>query len=239
MISAWLAQLVEAGEYPDLRLTDAATDVVDTMCSRPEGLVSALYRFGNTLGADGWPSTQVYDWFSVLTQLVDRPQRTRLAHFSAHASLAQGWADGYVRGAHSGMCIDPATGLATEMVLRLRLREVYELADPAFADPADAYTFVLVDVDLRYLPLLEADLVLVCAAEATRSVFQHGETIARVGDRIVVLAANSEFTVQRSEALAEALRLNAGTRRAYPMVLLDALPEAHGVLDRYFGDLVG
>ena len=77
-----------------------------------------------------------------------------------------------------------------------------------------------------------------CVADAVKAVFHRGETIARVGDRIVVLAANDQHTRRRTEDLADRLWLDANTRGANATVLLDTLPAAGEVLDRYLRDLV-
>lgn len=239
-LSSWLARIAADGhgEQLDPRLIAVATDVVDTLHERPAGVHGAVYRFGNTLGADGWPGTQVFRWLFLLGDLLGRPQRVQLGQYPAQAALAQGWADGYVRGAHAGLCFDPTTGLVTALVLRLRLREAYGVDGAASIRPADAYTVVLVDVELRRLPPLEAGLLMLCVADAVKAVFHRGETIARVGDRIVVLAANDQHTRRRTEDLADRLWLDANTRGANATVLLDTLPAAGEVLDRYLRDLV-
>jgi hypothetical protein len=226
-------------EQPDRRMEEAAADLVETMSGRPAGTAGALYRFGNVLGADGWPIAQVSGWLHLLGELVDRRHRQQLAHFSSHASMAQGWADGYVRGAHTGMCIDPTTGLVTSMVLRLRLREVYEQSSASGMLPSDLYTLILIDVDLSGLPRLEADLLMACVADSVHDLFHQGETIARANERIVVLAGNVEPTLQRAAILADRLRLTANTRRAQATVVLDPLPASPSMLERYMRDLVG
>ncbi|MGB8857821.1 MAG: hypothetical protein WCC60_01130 [Ilumatobacteraceae bacterium] len=238
-LPAWLARIgAEAGQ-PDRRLAEAAADLVETMSERPAGTIGALHRFGNTLGADGWPIAQISHWLQWLGQFVDRSRRKQLAHYSSHAAVAQGWAEGYVRGAHTGMCIDPTTGLVTSMVLRLRLEEVYDHSAAAGVRPSDLYTLLLIDVDLAGLVRLDADLLMACVADTVHTVFHQGETIARAGDRILVLASNVEATMQRGEILADRLRLAASTSRAHATVLMDQLPDSPSMIERYLGDLMG
>ena len=238
-LADWLARIGTDGEQPDRRLAEASADLVDTMSERPAGVAGALYRFGRELGADGWPITKVGHWLRLLEQQVGRHHRRQLNHYTAHAAVAQGWADGYVRGAHTDMCIDPTSGLVTTMVLQMRLAEVYELCAASGASPADCYTMLLVDVRLRDLPQLEADLLMACVADTARAVFHQGETIARVGERVLVLAANTEATQQRAEILADRLQFDSATRRSHATVLLDPLPDEAALLDRYLRDLVG
>lgn len=237
-LGAWLAGIGGGLDALDRRLVEAATDLVETISARPEGMDGALQRFGNTLGADGWPIAEVSSWLAQLGRHLDRPRRRRLAHYRAHAAVAQGWADGYVRGAHTGMCIDPTTGLVTVMVLRLRLQELFQHAQAVEVPVSSSHLLVLVDVDLVDLPRLDADLLMACVAATVRDLFHEGETIARAGDRIMVLAERHDLVEQRAEILADRLRLDAATRRGHATVVLDELPGA-GLVERYLRDLVG
>ena len=237
-LSAWLQRIGADGEPLDQRLRDAAIDLIETMYTRPKGLDAALTRFGNTLGADGWQIAQVSQWLHLLGRFVTRRQAKVLAHFTSHAAVAQGWAEGFVRGAHTGMCLDPTTGLATAMFLRLRLREVYQQCASAGTLPAELYTLVIVDIDTRRLARLDADLLAACVADRALGIFHDGETIARASDRLLILAANSVGTQERASDLAEQLKRAPSTRRANATVLLDQLPLRPDLLERYVHDLV-
>lgn len=238
-LAAWLRRIGADGEPVDPRLIEAAADLVETMSSRPKGLDGALSRFGNTLGGDGWPIAQVAQWLHSLGNFVPRQQRKQLVHYSSHASLAQGWAEGFVRGAHSGMCVDPASGLVTVMVLHLRLREVYQHCQAIGAPPSALYSLVVIDIDTGGHSQLDADLLTACVADTVLGTFREGETIARASNRILVLAANTQETEQRAEAMSERLRLVPTTRRAHATVLVDALPPRLELLEGYLHDLVG
>ncbi len=238
-LRAWLERIAAAGEPVDPRLAEAAADLAETMVSRPQGLERALTRFGYTLGGDGWPIAQVGQWLHLLSDFVPRQQRKQLAHFSGHAAVAQGWAEGFVRGAHSGMCIDPTTGLVTVMVLQLRLREVYQQCQASGERVSSMYSLVVIDMDTCDIARLEADLLTACVADAVTGTFRNGETSARAGDRILVLAANTSDTQQRVEALSDRLWLDPSTRRARASVMVDVLPAQPEQLDDYLKDLVG
>ena len=238
-LAAWLECIGADGQPVDLGLIEAAADLVETMTSRPAGLVGALSRFGNTLGGAGWPILQVSQWLQELSSLVSRKQRKQLAHYSSHASVAQGWAEGFVRGAHSGMCIDPTTGLVTAMVLQLRLREIYQQCQVTGAVPSELFTLVVVDIDTRGDSRLDADLLTACVADAVLGTFREGETIARASHRILVLASSTEATQHRAEVLSDRLWLMPSTRRANATVLLDALPSQPELLEDYLRELVG
>ncbi len=238
-LSGWLERISVDGEPIDQRLLEAAVDLVETMCARPKGLHAALSRFGNTLGADGWQIAQVSEWLHQLGPFVTRHQAKELAHFSSHAAVAQGWAEGFVRGAHTGMCVDPTTGLNTVMVLQLRLLEVYQQCGSVGELPSDLYTLVIVDIDTGRTARLDADLLTACVADMVIGAFHEGETIARASDRILVLATNSVGTRERADILAEQFGRSTSTRRASATVVLDRLPSRPELLERYVQDLVG
>ncbi len=238
-LSAWLERIGADGQPVDQRLVDAAVDLVETMCARPKGLDGALSRFGNTLGADGWPIAQVSEWLQQLSTFVTRHQAKQLTHYAAQAAVAQGWAEGFVRGAHTGMCIDPTTGLVTALVLQLRLKEVYQLCVATAQQPSALHTLVILDIDTRGASRLDADLLTACVAGMVTDTFCAGETIARASDRILVLASNSDATHDLAGQLAERLRLSPSTQRARATVMLDPLPSRPELLERYVHDLVG
>ncbi len=216
-------------------------DLVETMTSRPDGLDAALVRFGSALGADGWPIMQVSQWLQLLGGLVARKQRKRIAHYSSHASVVQGWAEGFVRGAHSSLCTDPTTGLATAMVLQMRLREIVQNCRAVGTLPSQLYALVIIDLasDAGDRERLDTDLLMACVADTVLDTFRDGETVVRASHRIMVLAANTEATQRRADLLSDRLWISPNTRRANATVLLDELPSSPELLDGYFNDLVG
>ncbi|HAP78393.1 MAG TPA: hypothetical protein DCR14_20210 [Acidimicrobiaceae bacterium] len=232
--AAWLARLDVPADH---RLADAVADVVDTLAERPYAIAGALRRFGEALGADGWPMHLVMDHVVALHPLLRRRHRKRLRSLQVVGSLAEGWAAGYVRGAHTGTCIDPITGLATAVVLRVRLREVEAQCRTAGTTAASAYCVVLIDLDTQGLDVLDADLLMACAADMTTSVFAAGETVARVGQRLVVLAPVSEHTLTRVDIVRDRLVLHSTTHRGSPTVVVDHLP-AGVAPERYLTDLL-
>lgn len=239
-LDAWCSLLGLTAEQVDVRLLAALSDLIEALDDRPSTVHGALHRCGFTLGTDGWPIAQVSAWLATLGRCVSRSQRKLLSHYSAHSSLAQGWADGYVRGAHSGLCIDPSTGLVTTMVLRLRLLEMYQHAAVAAGEPAGSlHVLVVVDIDVLHLTGLDADLRMATVAEAVAAVFHHGDTIARVASRVVVLASDTEHTEQRVALLVERLRLDPSTRAAMATVMVDALPARAELVDAYLRDIAG
>ena len=238
-LEAWCSLIGLALDDVDERVLAAATDLLESIDHRSAGAQTALHRFGYTLGTDGWPIAQVSSWLVALSRCVKRPHRKLLSDFSAQNWLAQGWAEGYVRGAHTGVCIDPSTGLVTAVVLRLRMLEVYQHAWVAVEVPSELYVLVVVDIDLHDLSVIDADLRIAVVADTVAAVFRHGDTIARVGSRLVVMASNTEHTDQRVAVLADRLRIDIGTRAAHATVMTDAMPATAELVDAYLRDLAG
>jgi hypothetical protein len=240
ILDEWLGMIrLDAGRQLDLSVLDAATDVVETLHTRHRGLRGSLRRLGNTLGDLGWPLEQLNDWIASLSTLTNRSLRRELRSFESVAALAEGWAERYVRGAHSGACIDAVTGLGTPLVLRLRLNEIYQHCRAFAITPTDAYCFVVVDANTDDLPAFERDAVMVTTAGVVGDVFHNGETVVRHRSRVIVLASKSDSTRQRAELLGRALMDAPITRAADPIVWDDELPASTIDIDRYIRELVG
>jgi GGDEF domain-containing protein len=240
-LKTWLARVEGAnGERErDEGVTEAATDLVTTLAERPTGVHGALARFGQQLGADGWPLDTVSDWLGHLTDVVGPRQRRMLADLPAHTALAHGWAEGYVRGADVEGYVDPITGAASESVLRARLREVLAECRELSMPPSEAYALVVIDVDTRRGELhpLDVELLMVNVADTVRAVFVHGIMLARVADRLVILAANTETTDDRAQLLQDRLRVDRRTRRAHAAVITESVPAREADIDRVLRDL--
>ena len=240
ILDEWLSMIqIDAGQQLDLSIVDAATGVVEALHTRQRGLRGALRRFGNTLGDLGWPLEQLNNWLEALSTLTGRSQRADLRSFESLAAFAEGWAERYVRGAHSGSCIDAVTGLGTPTVLRLRLKEIYQHCQAFGITPSEAYYFVVIDADTDDLAPFERDAVMVTTAGVIGDIFFAGETVIRHRGRVIVLASKSGSTRHRTMALVEALQAAPITRSADLSVRTDELPTSTIALDRHLRELVG
>jgi hypothetical protein len=240
VLDDWLSLIVlDAGQQVDLSIVDAAAEVVETLRTRRRGLRGTLRRLGNTLGDLGWSLEQLNAWLHGLSNLTKRSRRAELRSFESLAACAEGWAERYVRGGHSGVCIDAVTGLATPIVLRLRLKEIYQHCRAFGVPPTDAYCFVIVDTNTDDLAPFERDAVMVTTAGVVAEVFRQGETIVRHRSRVIVLASKSESTQDRAETLSRVLHGSPITRAAHPQVRDGELPASTIDLERQLRDLVG
>jgi hypothetical protein len=237
---AWLEVIqFDAGQQLDLSIIDAATEVVDTLYGHGRGLRGALRRMGNTMGDLGWPLEQLNTWIAELTILTTRSRRAKLTSYESVTAVAEGWAERYVRGAHAGACIDAVTGLGTPMLLRIRLKEIYQHCRAFDIAPHDAYCFVVIDADTDDLAPFERDAVMITTAGVIGEVFHFGETVIRHRGRVIVLASKSETTRHWTNVLIDALQAAPITRSADIAVWTDELPESTLDLDRHVRDLVG
>lgn len=240
ILDEWLALIrVDAGQPLDLGIVDAAESVVETLYNRQRGLRGALRRLGNTLGDLGWPLEQLNVLIADLSTLTTRARRAELRSFQSVAALTEGWAERYVRGAHSGACVDAVTGLGTPAVLRLRLKEIYQHCRTFGITPNEAYCLVVIDADTDDLAPFERDALMISTAGVIGEVFHHGETVVRHRGRVIVLASKSESTRQWTEALVQALQDAPITRSVGLAVWTGDLPASTIDLDRRLRELVG
>jgi hypothetical protein len=240
VLDDWLSLMVpDSGQQLDLSIIDAATEVVETLRTRRRGLRGSLRRLGNTLGDLGWQLEQLNDWLYALSSLTKGSRRAELRSFESLAAFAEGWAERYVRGAHSGACLDAVTGLGTPTVLRLRLKEIYQHCRAFGIAPNDAYCFVVVNASTDDLAPFDRDAVMITTAGVVGNIFHSGETIIRHRSRVIVLASKSDTTRRSTEALAEALQAAPVTRSVELVVWNDEVPTSIVELDRQLRQLVG
>jgi GGDEF domain-containing protein len=240
VLEKWLAAIqFHAEQQVELSVLDAAADVVEKLYSHRRGLRGSLRRLGNTVGDLGWPLEQLNTWIVQLSYLTTRSRRADLRTFGALGALAEGWAERYVRGAHSGACMDAVTGLGTPTLLRMRLTEIFQHCRAFGIVPNDAYCFVVIDADTDDLAPFERDAVMIITAGVIGDIFHNGETVIRHRGRVIVLASKSETTRHLTAMLLQALEAAPITRSADLAVWTDELPASTIDLDRHLRDLVG
>jgi len=148
-------------------------------------------------------------------------------------AAALGWADVTSSEIASSRVVDEMTGLTTVGYLRTRLGEVYRSAQVAGRAIEDRHVLVLLAVDLsrtggwtRLVPIL-------MAAEAMRTVFDGGETLAQIGPSVAaVLCRRDELLPLRTKRVrrlaTELLSADPDAARAGPVrVWLERLPTSY------------
>lgn len=236
----WLARITDISlEAHDRQVIDAAADLVETLQTRTHAVPAALRRFGVSLGGAGWQLETLVTWIGKLTPLVNRQEKRRLATFESGVALAEGWAEGYVRGAHGERCIEPITGLTTAMVLHLRLNEIYAQFDSLGLPAHRAYCLAVVDVRLDDMHRLDADARMILVADIVNRFFHSGETISRQGGRVLILAPTGATTSESLDELLGQLRSVPALQVLSPMAWIEDLPAKRSDVGRYLRDVVG
>ncbi len=149
--------------------------------------------------------------------------------YAAMSALVVAWTDATLAYLHHLSCEDPMTGLANLVHVRGRISELYLQTDEV------RDTWAAVVVELPAPPVHAADdctgnerlvhsMRLVRAAQAVRTVFVHGETVGRAGNRRILAI------VERDERLGDRVRLlhrlldDSGPEVPAPRVWIEGLP---------------
>ena len=128
--------------------------------------------------------------------------------YDAVSALLTAWSDTTLGYLHRLSCDDPLTGLASQAHLRSRISELYRVA----AGPDVNGDHALVVCELPGSPAADeaahqpADhltraMRLARAGESARTVFSRGETVARLGTRVAVLAGRDDRLGRRVRVL--------------------------------------
>jgi hypothetical protein len=148
-------------------------------------------------------------------------------------ATALGWADVAAGELASARPVDELTGLATAGYLRVRLGEVYAHAGSAGGRVDDAYVLVMLALDLSRTGGWSRLVPMLLAAEAMRSVFDSGETLALAGPSVAVaLARRDELLALRTKRLRRVatarLATDSDAARAGPVrVWVERLPAGY------------
>lgn len=219
------------------RIGDYASDVVETLFVRPNGIRGALSRFGTRLGAEGWSLETVSQWIDELSDVCADPPANYLRSFDSGVALAHGWTDGHLRGLRSAECFDGVTGLCTMAVLKLRLQQVFEHCNTLDIEPSWLYRLVIIDADISDVTVLEADAVMVVLADLVQRTFVSGETIVRDGGRVFVLASATEPVQEDLDRMLDAAHELSLLQAARVLGWVEDLPVDATLIDRYMADL--
>lgn len=190
------------------------------------------------LATDGVPLVQVLDDLETTCQAVGAGAPA----YDLVRALSLAWNEVSLQYLHGLSCEDPLTGLASLPHLRSRIDELYRAAERDGDYPSSEYALVIVElgarvptaarpavtsaaesVSVRFSTLL----AMVEVAEAMRTVFSGGETLARIaGHRVGALVPRDAALGASVEALRQLLVSWAGAPvvREAPRVWIESLP---------------
>jgi hypothetical protein len=163
---------------------------------------------------------------------------TRLLRVTAMA-----WSDVLVHQLAHGEVHDGLTGLANPAYLRARLLEIYREAATSGFTAQSRYVLVVVAADMAHASGLTRLAAMVLLADALRTAFDGGQTLATIGPAtMVVLAERDGRLSERAAATrwltADRLGVDPQLRDiGMPAVWLETLPDTHAAACRLLGDL--
>jgi hypothetical protein len=232
VLGEWLARIDGSGGPNDDFTADAATDLVETLLTRPAGFDAALGRFGRSLGAAGYTLDQVAAWVQLLATIV--PGRAnRFGGFDAGLALSRGWSQGHLTGLQASAATDPTTGLHTELVLQIRLQQAYAYATSLGVSVNWLYSMVVVSASVPPTEPFRREATLAVLGDLVQRHWNRGETAAALGDRVLVLCANASDLPEHTAAFsAQAERLSLLSSAAI-LAWTEPLPDDADQLERF------
>jgi hypothetical protein len=238
VLGEWLTLIDSSGGPNDEFTADAATDVVETLLTRPAGIDAALGRFGRSLGANGYTLDQVAAWLQLLGAIV--PGRaSRFSGFDAGLALSRGWSQGHLTGLQAAAATDPTTGLHTELVLQIRLQQAYAYAASLGVSVNWLYSMVVVSAAVPPTEPFRREATLAVLGDLVQRHWNRGETAAVLGDRVLVLCSNSADLAEHAAVFSvQAERLSLLSSAAI-IAWTEPLPDDADQLERYLSELAG
>ena len=146
-----------------------------------------------------------------------------------HRAVSLGWADRMM--APRPSVFDPLTGLVSQDYLRTRMGEVYRAADVAATKVSATHALVVVRVDLTGRTGWDRITPLILSGDAMRTVFDGGQTLARLADHMAVALTEREPMLARRAQLLAGLVTERLTRDGRdplpgPRVWIERLPDS-------------
>lgn len=145
-----------------------------------------------------------------------------------HRAASLGWAERMTTPRHA--VFDPLTGLVSVDYLRTRLSEVYRAADVAGTRVSSTHALVTVRLNLAGRAGWDRLTPLILAGDAMRTVFDGGQTLARLADHMaVVLTDRNPMLARRTHLLtgmvAERLGRDQRSDEAAARIWIERLPD--------------
>jgi hypothetical protein len=201
---------------------DPAVEALCEACLRGENLWPAGERLGSARASAGASLGETLADVDALTSVLPG-----VATDVLHRAVSLGWADQMTRPAPT--VFDPLTGLVSPDYLRTRLGEVYRAADIAAGKVSVSHALVVVRVDLTDRAGWDRITPLILAGDAMRTVFDGGQSLARLADHMAVALTEREAMLARRTQLLAGMvgegwsRIGADAR---PRVWIESLPDS-------------
>lgn len=144
-------------------------------------------------------------------------------------AVSLGWAD---RMSVSAVTVrDPLTGLVSLGYLQTRMGEVYAAADVTGCRVSTGHALVVVRLDLGGRNGWDRLTPLILAGDALRTVFDGGQTLAKLSDQMAVALTERDARIaRRAQLLAgmvgDRLLRDGHSHRARPRVWIEKLPDS-------------
>src|SRR4029077_1106027 len=146
-----------------------------------------------------------------------------------HRAVSLGWADRMM--APPPPVFDPLTGLVSQDYLQTRMGEVYREADVSATNVSMTHALVVVRIDLTGRTDWDRITPLILSGDAMRTVFDGGQTLARLADHMAVaLTERGPMLPRRAQLLAgmvsERLARADSSPNPGPRVWIEQLPDS-------------
>lgn len=218
----WFCRSAEAGWIFAADWHDPAIDALCESCVRGQSLWPAAERLGGVRADAGVSLGETLADVDGLTAVFSGLDTDVL-----HRAVSLGWADRMI--APRPSVFDPLTGLVSQDYLRTRMGEVYRAAEVSDSKVSSTHALVVVRVDLIGRTGWDRVTPLILSGDAMRTVFDGGQTLARLADHMAVALSERETLLARRAQLLAGMvgyRLTQGDQRSGSRVWIERLPDS-------------
>ena len=201
---------------------DPAVEALCEACLRGDNLWPAAERLGSARASAGASLGETLADVDGLIAVLPG-----IATDVLHRAVSLGWADQMTEPAVA--VFDPLTGLVSHDYLRTRLGEVYRAADIAAGKVSASHALVVVRMDLTDRTGWDRVTPLMLVGDALRTVFDGGQSLARLADHMaVVLTEREPMLARRAYLLGGMVGTGTSTDSAgsRPRVWIESLPDS-------------
>jgi len=220
----WFEQSSTAGWVFASDWHNPAVDALCEACLRGENIWPSAERLGSVRADAGVSLGETLADVDVLSAVLPGLPTDVL-----HRAVSLGWADRTT--APRPSVFDPLTGLVSREYLRTRLGETYRAADVAGRKVSASHALVVVKVDLTGRTGWDRITPLILSGDSMRTVFDGGQTLARLADHMAVALTEREPMVARRAQLLAGMVTDRLSRDGHlsgpgPRVWIERLPDS-------------